>query len=425
MDINGLPIGKILGMGIIVFALTAANAGAYFAFTNISGSSSGYNNPACIEDQIDSYPVYKGTVKDIEVFDEIGYYVLDTIEPGQPNDEPVYEKADSVELGYTRLVQAKIKIDDRWFYADGSTYVPDSIADSQGNITVTKGSRISVAYGNKPGITDYSYIYAIKPLNSAKSSTVTGYVLVVLIPSIVILVFSAILIFAWNRSKGLRICSIVAIALTLIFAVTLTFGTLTYLKKAKEASRMVRAHAPVIYLYNNNEPVNVMLGIKGSLTCTYPKYDEEKGWNVTASPDGTLTDSKGRNYEYLFWEADLELTPDLSSGFCVKGADTEEFLERSLRELGLNDIEANAFIMYWLPQMETNEYNVITFQTDAYEEAASLDITPVPDTVIRVNMLWYPSSSYKLIEAQDLTSINPSAREGFTVVEWGGENLMD
>ena len=60
-------------------------------------------------------------------------------------------------------------------------------------------------------------------------------------------------------------------------------------------------------------------------------------------------------------------------------------------------------------------------ETEAYEKAVSMDITPEPDTIIRVNMLWYPSSTYVDMEPQDLTALNPSEREGFTVVEWGGE----
>ena len=150
-------------------------------------------------------------------------------------------------------------------------------------------------------------------------------------------------------------------------------------------------------------------------------YDEDLGWIVTASPDGTLTDGDGREYEYLFWEGDLRIKPDLSRGFCVKGEDTAGFLEDALAQLGLTDKEADAFIMFWLPQLESNKYNVITFQTEPYEDAASLEITPAPDTVIRVNMLWYPVNSYVDMEAQDLEALNPDVREGFTVVEWGGE----
>ena len=183
-----------------------------------------------------------------------------------------------------------------------------------------------------------------------------------------------------------------------------------------------RAHAPIIYLYPEEETeVNVKLTLDGNLTSSYPRYNDALGWTVTALPDGTLTDGNGREYEYLFWEGDLAIKPDLTHGFCVKGEDTAEFLEDSLAKLGLTDKEADTFIMYWLPQLESNKYNVITFQTEAYENAASLEITPAPDTVIRVNMLWYPVNSYVDMEPQDLESLNPSTREGFTVVEWGGE----
>lgn len=185
---------------------------------------------------------------------------------------------------------------------------------------------------------------------------------------------------------------------------------------------MSKARAPVIYLYPEQKTeVNVKLVLNGKLTTTYPLYDNDLGWNVTATPEGIITDSKGREYSYLFWEGDIAITPDLSSGFCIKGEDTTAFLEKSLKQLGLTDIEADAFIMYWLPLMEESKYNVITFQTAAYEDVSGLKIDPKPDTVIRVNMLWYPVNTYVDMKPQDLDVINPSERKGFTVVEWGGE----
>ncbi len=185
---------------------------------------------------------------------------------------------------------------------------------------------------------------------------------------------------------------------------------------------MSKARAPVIYLYPEQKTeVNVKLVLNGKLTTTYPLYDNDLGWNVTATPEGIITDSKGREYSYLFWEGEIAITPDLSSGFCIKGEDTAAFLEKSLKQLGLTDIEADAFIMYWLPLMEGSKYNVITFQTAAYEDVSGLKIDPKPDTVIRVNMLWYPVNTYVDMKPQDLDVINPSERKGFTVVEWGGE----
>ena len=185
-------------------------------------------------------------------------------------------------------------------------------------------------------------------------------------------------------------------------------------------------NAPIIYLYDEQErEANVKLDLNGELTCTYPKYDETNGWTVKTSADGVLTDASGRQYEYLYWEADVDMDPDFSKGFCVRGEDSAAFLEKALSDLGLSDTEANAFIMYWLPDLEENPYNVIAFQTDAYEEVAKLNVDPLPDTVVRVNMLFYGSDEYVEMEAQDLSAMNPSLeeREGFVLVEWGGGKL--
>ena len=190
--------------------------------------------------------------------------------------------------------------------------------------------------------------------------------------------------------------------------------------------REVHYNAPIIYLYDEQgREATVKLDLNGDLTCTYPRYNEETGWIVKTSADGVLTDKTGRQYEYLYWEADMDMVPDFSKGFCIRGEDSADFLEKALSELGLSDTEANAFIMYWLPQLEENPYNVIAFQNETYEEVARLDVDPVPDTVVRVNMLFYASDEYVNIKEQDLASMNPdlSERKGFVLVEWGGGNL--
>lgn len=207
-------------------------------------------------------------------------------------------------------------------------------------------------------------------------------------------------------------------------ALLIIVGFFSYLFMMLIPDYLSRAHAPIIYLYpEETTDISVRLDLVGELVTTYPFYDSQEGWNVEATPEGVLTDASGRRYSYLFWEGDLAIEPDLSRGFCVRGEDTAAFLEDSLEKLGLSDTEANDFIMYWLPQMEANAYNVITFQTDAYERVASLNISPEPDTVIRAMMLWYEVDTYVEIEAQDLSAINPTERIGFTVVEWGGIKL--
>lgn len=175
---------------------------------------------------------------------------------------------------------------------------------------------------------------------------------------------------------------------------------------------------PVIYLYPPQKTdVRVRLSPDGQLTCTYPRYDAQRGWQVTAAPDGTLTDAAGQTYRYLYWEGEAEAAFDFSRGFCVRGADTAAFLEQALDRLGLTRAEANEFIIYWLPQMQDNAYNIIAFQQDAYTDAARLSIDPAPDTLIRVFMAWQASDRFVDLPPQEL---NAPARTGFTVVEWGG-----
>ena len=149
--------------------------------------------------------------------------------------------------------------------------------------------------------------------------------------------------------------------------------------------------------------------------CTYPAYAD--GWTVSARPDGTLTDKNGQTYRYLYWEGVSETEYDFSSGFCVPGSGTAEFLEDALSKLGLNRAEANEFIIYWLPRMQENAYNLIAFQHAAYTESARLTITPEPDTLIRVFMAFKPLTVPVELAPQTLTA---PARTGFTAVEWGG-----
>ena len=111
---------------------------------------------------------------------------------------------------------------------------------------------------------------------------------------------------------------------------------------------------------------------------------------------------------------------DFSQGFCVAGGDTAAFLEDALAQLGLTRREANEFIVYWLPQMERNAYNLIAFQSEAYTDHARLTVTPEPDSLLRVFMAWKCLESPVDIPAQDLPAFE---RTGFAVVEWGGAEV--
>ena len=177
---------------------------------------------------------------------------------------------------------------------------------------------------------------------------------------------------------------------------------------------------PILYLYpEETTKVTVKLELLGELTCTYPAYDD--GWTVTAAPDGTLIDEKGQTYNYLYWEGETTPWYDMPEGFCIAGSDTAVFLEDALAQLGLTRKEANEFIVYWLPQMDQNPYNLIAFQQETYTEAAKLTVTPTPDSVLRVFMTWKPLEKPVNIPAQTLPAFE---RHGFTVVEWGGAEIQ-
>ena len=178
---------------------------------------------------------------------------------------------------------------------------------------------------------------------------------------------------------------------------------------------------PVIYLYpERTTDVTVRISLTdGRFTKCIPEGDGE--WNVTASPDGKLTDkATGKTYDYIFWESTDNTGYDWSEGYVVKGSEAEVFLRGILQEMGLNEKEYTEFIDYWLPRLEKNEYNLISFQTDRYTESARLDVSPSPDSVLRIFMAFKRIDGPVFVTRPD---IEPFERNGFTVVEWGGAEV--
>ena len=187
-------------------------------------------------------------------------------------------------------------------------------------------------------------------------------------------------------------------------------------------NNLVSEDKPIIYLYPEETlDVEVKLGNSEYLSCTYPKY--ENGWKVIANPDGNLIDKKtGRNLYALYWEGEnIPKQINMQEGFCIKGEDTSKFLEEKLELLGLNEKEAEEFIIYWLPKMQNNKYNFIRFETiEEQNSSMPLEVTPKPDSVIRIMMDW--KALDEKIEVNEQKLVTPQ-REGFTLVEWGGSEL--
>ena len=70
--------------------------------------------------------------------------------------------------------------------------------------------------------------------------------------------------------------------------------------------------------------------------------------------------------------------------------------------------------------MQGNKYNLITFQNEIYTEAAKLEITPKPDSILRVFMVYKPLEELMEIEEPNIETFH---RKGFAVVEWGGTEV--
>ena len=177
---------------------------------------------------------------------------------------------------------------------------------------------------------------------------------------------------------------------------------------------------PVIYLYPvRTTDVNVRVTLdNGRFTQCIPEGNG--AWNVTAHPDGRLSDkATGESYDYIFWESTDNTEYDWSQGYVVKGCESEAFLLKILPEIGLNTKEYTEFIDYWLPRLEKNKYNLIT-STNCYTDSVKMDISPEPDSVLRVFMAFKKVDGPVSVESP---KIEPFERKGFTVVEWGGAEV--
>ncbi|MDD3302679.1 MAG: hypothetical protein PHN31_03910 [Candidatus Gracilibacteria bacterium] len=97
-----------------------------------------------------------------------------------------------------------------------------------------------------------------------------------------------------------------------------------------------------------------------------------------------------------------------------------EFLQEKLAQIGLTPKEYNEFIVYWYPKMQNNKYNLIHFAGKEYTDSAPLEITPKPDSILRVFMVYKPLKEYITIPEQKISTFE---RKGFSVIEWGGSEL--
>jgi hypothetical protein len=192
------------------------------------------------------------------------------------------------------------------------------------------------------------------------------------------------------------------------------------------AEGRVIAEKPVIYLYpEQTQNVNIRLQPAGDFLFTYPAY--ENGWDVSANSDGTIVHNE-KTYPYLFWEAEMTFAPETSDdpgGFIVEKDRIVSFLEEKLTAMGLNATEQTDFITYWGPQLGGSQRVFLRFAwNEQANRFAQLQITPQPDHVNRLYLIWSPLDAASPIstdlQAQQLPVFD---RAGFDVLEWGGMRI--
>ncbi|KAJ7177138.1 hypothetical protein C8R46DRAFT_1246546 [Mycena filopes] len=236
---------------------------------------------------------------------------------------------------------------------------------------------------------------------------------------------------------------------------------------------------PVIYLYSPAEidaTVALTLTREWSFSVIYPvvpakippsNVGQRIEWKVRTHLDGSLTETNtGLDVAYLFWEAHTNhgipaspppsplperfdttesfspLTSSLSPTDSVLIAVTSitPYLDKVLLALGLHTEERTSFITYWLPSFLKHTQIALRFVPQAaYEPSAALDISPAPDVVTRVFMLFRGITDDALDGWSEADALHDGERWRqvvgvdvaraadatlFRVLEWGGMEVL-
>ncbi|KAF8594412.1 ubiquitin-domain-containing protein [Ceratobasidium sp. AG-I] len=195
-----------------------------------------------------------------------------------------------------------------------------------------------------------------------------------------------------------------------------------------------RGGKPVIYIFptTDSSDIRVRLSLvnQWEFSALYPPTPvsfttisdqtacQTVDWIVNAKPDGLLFDQgTSREVSYLFWEAlnNPQLLPSptpsrptspgcttfklafdpskpvltSNNAIILPFEKITPYIDDALISLGLHTEARTSFITYWLPDLSKHKNIALRFLPQSeYEAAAPLNVSPVPDVVTRVFMLF-------------------------------------
>ena len=192
-----------------------------------------------------------------------------------------------------------------------------------------------------------------------------------------------------------------------------------------------------------------------------------KTWSVSAQPNRRLVENDTHlEPSYLLWEAESNssippspplnptdaftehfdpaypvLNYDTPTAVLLPFAELLPYLDATLKSLSLHTAARNDFITYWLPKLATKPFIAFQFLPQAaYERAAELEVTPKPDVVTRVFMLFRGLAADEALSATweparvlaanvDWVGVVGVRKEAwdealFRVLEWGAMEVL-
>ncbi|MDX8340942.1 PKD domain-containing protein [Draconibacterium sp. IB214405] len=177
----------------------------------------------------------------------------------------------------------------------------------------------------------------------------------------------------------------------------------------------VMVYKPNIYLYPQEELdicLDVSFPMGGEITASIPEYGNQ--WCVTVDTDGKIDGE----YDFLFYESSQPNIFQHEKGWCVKQSELTAFFETNLEAYNFAPAEIDDFLECWIPQLSENEYYLIYPQTnEIIDQVIAFDFSVNPNHINRLFYGFKGTDEFTTLEEPEIVSF---ARDGFTVMEWGG-----